>query len=33
VFIELQKRGVWEVKFARLVQGDQQVTQLTQSAK
>jgi hypothetical protein len=27
-FVELQKRGVWEVKFARLVRAGQQVTQL-----
>ena len=27
-FIELQKRGVWEVKFARLIRADKQVIQL-----
>ena len=27
-FVELQKRGVWEVKFARLIRADQKVTQL-----
>ena len=27
-FIELQKRGVWEVKFARLIRADKKVIQL-----
>jgi hypothetical protein len=27
-FVELQKRGVWEVKFARLIRADKKVIQL-----
>ena len=30
VYIELQKRGVWEVKFARLIRADKKVIQLVQ---
>jgi len=32
-YVELQKRGVWEVNLARLVQAGQEVTQLTPSPK